>query len=395
VVGRTRDALQVEAETAVQLGLREVDGHFVQHWDTFAVEGPGGDIYQSIAWADHWAKWGWRPQFLLFDDGFPLLCLKRPWPHLAGSTAQLPRGPISGGESADRTAARLVAAHNYLVSRGADVVSSDAGIPVVTGYRDLIERVGFRPIEEVEPSRHRVALSLGPKEEDLFRGIARSTRQRVHAAERRGVRVIRYDARPMIGSWDGFERGPVWPLNAGDLRPIMDRFYDLLQHASRRRRFILAPRERVLDWTCSAVSRGHAVYLEVKDPNGGLLGAGLFYRHGGRLTFAHSADLDDRRHDQPGAMHLMLWRAIQLAKRDGLTEFDLAGVDVLGHREIPRPGDPMYGLYAFKTSFGGQWVEMSGNHSRVAHRGRYFAGRIERHLAGITARAVSRFRRWA
>ena len=46
------------------------------------------------------------------------------------------------------------------------------------------------------------------------------------------------------------------------------------------------------------------------------------------------------RSDHPGALHLLRWRAIQLAIREGCTEMDLGGVDVAGARGEPTRGRP-------------------------------------------------------
>jgi len=51
-------------------------------------------------------------------------------------------------------------------------------------------------------------------------------------------------------------------------------------------------------------------------------------------------------------------------------------VDVPGARHEPRDGEPMWGLYQHKLSFGGRWLELAGAHERVIHRWRYTAGRI-------------------
>ncbi|HZL14832.1 MAG TPA: hypothetical protein VFC97_01860, partial [Verrucomicrobiae bacterium] len=104
------------------------------------------------------------------------------------------------------------------------------------------------------------------------------------------------------------------------------------------------------------------------------LGAAIFYRNGERLTYAHSGDVVGLRRAHPGASRLILWRALQLAAREGRGELDLGGVDVAGARSEPRPGDPMYGLLEFKRSFGGRWVELSGAHELVLHPARARAG---------------------
>jgi lipid II:glycine glycyltransferase (peptidoglycan interpeptide bridge formation enzyme) len=54
---------------------------------------------------------------------------------------------------------------------------------------------------------------------------------------------------------------------------------------------------------------------------------------------------------------------------------DLGGVDVQGARRPPVEGEPMYGLYEHKRSFGASWVELSGAHERVVRPRRYAIGR--------------------
>jgi lipid II:glycine glycyltransferase (peptidoglycan interpeptide bridge formation enzyme) len=75
-------------------------------------------------------------------------------------------------------------------------------------------------------------------------------------------------------------------------------------------------------------------------------------------------------------MHLLRWRAIQLAIREGCTEMDLGGVDVGPHHRAPGEGDPTAGLYEHKRSFGASWVEMTGAHERVNKPMRYRMGRL-------------------
>ena len=49
------------------------------------------------------------------------------------------------------------------------VVASDAEIPTATGYSERLAEIGFKPIEEIQPSRHRVSLPLaGRAADDVF-----------------------------------------------------------------------------------------------------------------------------------------------------------------------------------------------------------------------------------
>jgi lipid II:glycine glycyltransferase (peptidoglycan interpeptide bridge formation enzyme) len=65
---------------------------------------------------------------------------------------------------------------------------------------------------------------------------------------------------------------------------------------------------------------------------------------------------------------------------------DLGGVDVAGARDEPHEGDPLYGLYQHKTSFGGRWLELTGAQERVYDARGYRIGR----LASLAARLVRR-----
>lgn len=340
-------------------------------WDRRTVQVPGGHVYQSLAWAEHRQAFGWRPRFLRFDDGFAVLALERSWPFIGGSSAYLPRGPVGGGEAAGGTASRLVAVGDYLAGEGVDVLATDAEVPAETGYGERIRRAGFRPIPEIQPSRHRISLPLPPNgtDDDIRAGFAKSTRQRVNGAERAGLVVVRYDT----AGWsdgEGLFRAPTRPVGEA-----LHGFYSMLESTGGRRGFRFGPRAAFVPWWQLAHDRGLLVYLEVNDDARTAIGGLVLYRHGERLTTVHSADRTGARSDHPGLMHLLRWRAIQLAMREDRTEMDLGGVDIAPHHREPVDGEPMLGLYEHKRSFGAHWVEMTGAHERVIRPWRYLAGR--------------------
>ena len=131
----------------------------------------------------------------------------------------------------------------------------------------------------------------------------------------------------------------------------LGRFYDLLRATGDRRGFGFGGRRRVRDVVGPRAARPATSSTSRRaraSVDGDVLGGLVLYRHGRRLSTAHSADRAERRHDHPGAMHLLRWRAIELALAERRTEMDLGGVDVAGRPPSAEPGEPTYGLYEHK-----------------------------------------------
>ena len=362
--------------------IREASASELADWDERTVDVRGGHVYQSRAWAEHRVRAGWQADHLLFEDGFATLALRRGWPWVGGWSAYVPRGPVAAGEPVEGTAERLAAIVDWLAERDVAVVATDAEIPAASAFPAELARIGFHPIEEIQPSRHRISLPLdGRSEDDVFGGISKSTRQRIRKAETDGIDVVRHDGRiAPSGVGEGFV-GAKEPTEIA-----LDRFYDLLLETGERRNFSFGPREAFLAWWSAAVRAGHLILLEARAPGGDPIAGLVLYRHGDRLSTVHSGDHASARDEHPGALHLLRWRAIQLAIREGRNEMDLGGADVAGARREPHEGDEMWGLYQHKVSFGGQWLELTGAHERVLDANRYRMGR----LAARAARLIGR-----
>lgn len=370
---------------AVAPAVRELSGGELEGWDAAAVDAPGGHVLQSRAWAAHRAAAGWHPRFLAAGDAHGLV-LVRPWPLLGGGSGYLPRGPVGGGRpwtgdgSGGPVGAAVASIARHLAGSGVDVLAADPEVAAGdAGFLRVMAESGFRPIPEIQPSRHRMALPLpaGTDGPAVLSGVAKATRQRIRRAERDGVTVLRWDAAP--GELDGTRRADE------DGAAALGRFYDLLRATGARRGFGFGGPGEFVAWWVRALAAGHLVYLEARErvPGGEVLGGLVLYRHGRRLSTAHSADLAERRRDHPGTMHLLRWRAIELALAEGRDEMDLGGVDVAGARRPPLPGEPTHGLYEHKRSFGAEWLELAGAHERVARPLRYALGRGAARLARL------------
>ncbi|MEO5965304.1 MAG: GNAT family N-acetyltransferase [Candidatus Limnocylindrales bacterium] len=377
--------------------MRELRGDELDGWDEAAVDAPGGHVYQSRAWAAHRSATGWRPRFLASGD-IRALVLVRPWPGLPGGSAYLTRGPVgpsvpwsvgpapAANGTGSTLADALVATAARLAGEGVDVLAADPEVSAAdAAYTRTLADAGFSAIPEIQPSRHRMALRLaGADEAGILDGVAKATRQRIRRAEQDGVIVIRHDARarPADGLVEATE----------DPRAAFERFQLLMTETGNRRGFEFPGPGDFIGWWCRAYAAGHVVYLEACEGarDGETLGGLLLYRHGSRLSTQHGADRADRRRDHPGTMHLLRWRAIQLAIAEGRTEMDLGGVDLPGAHRVPLVGEPTFGLFEHKRSFGAEWVALAGAQERVARPWRYLAGR-----AAVRAARILRAWRYA
>jgi lipid II:glycine glycyltransferase (peptidoglycan interpeptide bridge formation enzyme) len=378
--------VRTDHRTSVAPAFRDATTAELTDWDARTVDTVGGHVYQSRAWAEHRRRSGWRPRFLVGRDGGRVLVLTRSWPWIGGGSAYVPRGPVPMGAEPESLAKRLVDLADHLATEGIDVIAADPEVPLeLAAFRVGIEAAGFVPIEEIQPSRHRVRLPLGPDADEatVRAAVAKSTRQRIRAAEGAGIVIARYDGRP--GS-EASGKDFVRPAEPAD--EALDRFYDLLLETGERRDFSFGPRSGFVAWWRAALAAGHLVYLEARESASGAqpIAGLILYRHGQRLSTVHSGDHATMRTTYPGAPHLLRWRAIQLAIRERCLEMDLGGVDVAGSRDEPRAGDPLYGLYQHKRSFGATWLALTGAHERIHDQRGYRLGRVTRRLATMIGR---------
>jgi lipid II:glycine glycyltransferase (peptidoglycan interpeptide bridge formation enzyme) len=317
------------------LGVAAVAPVAPADWDERAVRVPGGHVYQSAAWAAYRASQGREPRFVELGDGGVALVLLRRSSGLPGVEAVIRRGPAHGGRAAATLAQRAAALADWARSVGARDLFLDPERDADPAYESAMDAIGSRVADELDPSLHVMRLDLaGATHESLWEGLSKSTKQRIRAAE--SSVSVRED-----------RTGERFEAMAALLRERADVLGIGLQEGQGYLRGW-----RVL------VEAGLARLL-VAEHQDELVGGLFIHLHGGIHATAYSADRADRRRDLPGAMHLVRWRAIRDAFAAGARAIELGGVDLPGHREPPSRGDPTWGLYENKRSFGARWVERS------------------------------------
>jgi len=303
-------------------------------WDELTVAAPGGHVMQGTAWAEHRRGQGGEPRFVEFDDGRAALVILRRSPGLPGTTASVRRGPVHAGDGPERLAARSAALAEHLRSEGVRDIFVDPELDADPAYEAAMDRLGSTVATEVQPSIHvmRLAFPAGATEESLLATVSKSSRQRIRAAEKAGVRV-RHD--PTGERMQDF--GQLLVERADDLGIAMR---PELGYLAAWRRLLSAGQARLL----------------LAEHEGELLGGLLLYLQGGIHSTAYSADRAASRRQFPGTMHLIRWTVIREALASGATAVELGGVDLPGHRQPPGRDEPNHGLFEHKRSFGAEWV---------------------------------------
>ena len=139
-------------------------------------------------------------------------------------------------------------------------------------------------------------LDLSPSSDELFRGLHKNCVQRkIRRAEQEAV--IDEDGLP---------------------ETMLQKFYEL--HVQTRRRHRVPPQPLV--WFRNLIAcMGHKLRIRVASKDGHPVASILTLRHKGTLVYKYGAS--DRRFSNLGGMQLLLWKAIEEAKRDGLSAFDM------------------------------------------------------------------------
>ncbi|HEY5628704.1 MAG TPA: peptidoglycan bridge formation glycyltransferase FemA/FemB family protein, partial [Candidatus Limnocylindrales bacterium] len=334
-------------------------------WDDTTVSVPGGSVLQGTIAAAHRAAEGWTPWYLGFADGRRALVLTHAQPPLPGVVAYGPRGPVAAGDAPEQVAARAAGLAAWARKRGVIVLGVDPELDADAGFEAAMAGAGFRPTEEIQPSRHRMLVPLTPGEEPdaVLARVAKQTRQRIRGAEKAGTVAVEDPTGEHLEA------------------------FAALHGATADRKGFAFDETRVVHWWRAALAAGHArLWVALHDDE--VVGGLLVYRQGGHLATAYSADRADLRKSLPGTMHLLRWTVIKAAVEAGDDRVDLAGVDVRGARSKPSPGDALYGLYEHKASFGAVWTESAPAHEVILRPWVYRAS-----LAGRALRRALRRRR--
>ncbi len=275
---------------------------------------------------------GVGPTRLLWGAGEPLAAaqfLRRAIPRTPFGIGYLPKGPLLDPTNLALAAEVLAGIEKearrqrcLFVKLDPDILASESA------FVRLLEARGWQRGEPIQ-FPNSAALDLRPDEATLLAEMKSKTRYNIRLAERRGVSV-------QAGGPEHF-----------------DSFYRMYAETSQRDGFLIRPADYYLDLWRDFHARGLA-HLLLAWVEGQAVAGMLLFHFGPRVWYFYGASTDQHRSAMPN--YALQWAAIQWAKAQGATEYDLWGAPT----DLSDPDDSMAGVWRFKEGFNPTFREQIG-----------------------------------
>jgi lipid II:glycine glycyltransferase (peptidoglycan interpeptide bridge formation enzyme) len=328
-------------------------------WDRALASLPGAHALQSWAWGHFKSRWGWQAERLLwFNHDTPAAAaqiLRRVIPHTPWSFLYVSKGPVLNYSNTNLATQVLADLESYARHNRALFIKIDPDVPRAFGepqpgqppestgqaMLNLLDRRGWRFSAEQIQFRNTVILDLTPEPEALLAAMKSKWRYNIRLAERKGVTI-----RP--GSDDDIPA-----------------FYQMYAETAARDGFLIRPKAYYQDIWQQFLATGQAEIL-LASVAGQVVSGLILFIFSSTAWYMYGAPTGQRRELMPN--HLLQWAAIRRARERGCLTYDMWGApDVFNQR------DPLWGVYRFKSGFGGQVVQGLGAFDYPVNRPLYWA----------------------
>jgi len=324
---------------------------------------------QTPFWAEFKAAHGWKPLYFSLDNiqgrngeqyGIPLTVLLRRFSRFA-SIAYLPMAPDIACSDPEEQGAILAELADLLKAFlpsntfcirfdppwGTDVPNQDNSIiPEATAPKNLFPPVPGRPARpapaHIQPP-DTVVLDLTQSAETLLAEMKSKWRYNIKLGEKKGVTIRFLEGEK--GATEGIDVffGLYLDTASRDGIAVHTKTYyaDLLRRAEGR----LKP---------SGGNPPLTVRVYIAEHEGQPLASIVTLFCGDEAVYLYGASSNEKRNLMPA--YALQWQAIRDAKQAGCRRYDFYGIP-----PTDNPSHPMYGLYRFKTGFGGSIIHRVGS----------------------------------
>lgn len=293
-------------------------------WDRLVMAQPEGNLLQGWGWGELQARFGWSIERLCFDDGTAGVCsLQRSRALVPGGFVYyIPHGPAVPASAREAVVDEL--ASRVRRERGI-VIRIEPKAPAGDEWEDLLGSRGFRQGQPVQPAVTQL-LDLTQDPESLRGGFKAKTRYNLGLAERKGVVVSKSED---VGV-----------------------FAELCAQTARRQGISL-PREDYYRAILQIFGPSDTARLYLAHHDQRVLAGILVLRFGTTAYYLFGGTSDEGRELMPN--YLLHWTAMIEFRAQGCKTYDWWGI-----AKDPSPENPWFGLFRFKTGFGGKAERYAG-----------------------------------
>lgn len=320
-----------------------------EEWDTFVTSHPQGSLLQLTNWARLKSRFGWRSH---------RVWLRREGELVAGAqllfrsaalglirVAYLPHGPLVDWQDEEQIAVLFNQLDHAAYDERVGLLKME---PLL--WQDDMNPADWKALcqrhdclvdaDTIQPPRT-IVVDLQSTEEEILKRMKQKTRYNIRLAEKKGVMVRR-------GTADDIPT-----------------FNQLMHITSQRNTFgVHEPEYYQLAYQYFAPDN---VALLIAEYESKPLSAVMVFRCGERAAYLYGASSNEERQRMPN--YAVQWAAIQWAKEQGCSEYDLWGVPDYPEEELEanfmERNDGLWGVYRFKRGFGGQLKRTVGTADRV------------------------------
>jgi lipid II:glycine glycyltransferase (peptidoglycan interpeptide bridge formation enzyme) len=302
-------------------------------WDNF-IAARNGHLLQTWAWGELKAAFGWTPHRLQVDDTAAQILFKRL--PLGFTVAYIPKGPVIDWDNSQQCRKLLDAVHAEAKQRRAVFlkIEPDVEHENVEMAERLID-MGFVSADTIQPQTS-LTIEISGDEDSILAAMKQKTRYNIRLATKKGVTV---------------RQG-----NADDVKI----FHDLSLTTSDRDGF--GVHSLAYYQACFNLFAPHRCALFIAEFEGEPIAALMAFCQGQDAYYFYGASANQYRNLMP--TYLIQWAAIQWAKEQGCTRYDLWGVPDADPKtletEFKNRNDGLWGVYRFKRGFGGKYVQTIG-----------------------------------
>ena len=305
-------------------------------WDAFVARHPHGSLLQMTNWATLKGRFGWSSRRVWLRQDGELAAgahiLFRPAAWGTVKVAYIPHGPLVDWTDEEQVTLLFNQIDFALYEHRAGFLSFE---PLVwqgelPEWEAICRRLGNVPSDVTVQPPQTIILDLRPSTDEILAAMKQKTRYNIRLAARKGVTV---------------RQGTLADM------PI---FNALMRLTGQRDRFgVHAPEYYQAAYELFSPDR---VALFIAQYEARPLAAIMVFRWGQTAAYLYGASGNEQRELMPN--YAVQWAAIEWAKAQGCTRYDLWGIPDAPEAELEanftEQTDGLWGVYRFKRGFGGQ-----------------------------------------